>query len=122
VSAIKKEIGRLMKDFSQAEESGMSARFIFPEDFVGFQGHFPSGKVLPGVCQIQCVMLMIEHSMKKPVALREIIQAKYLSPILPMEDILCVCDVAAAGGDIIIRASFSRDRKKISELKLKVCV
>ena len=71
-------------------EGVLTARFTFPEEFVGFQGHFPSDKVLPGVCQIQCIASMIEKYTGKSFLLKEIVSAKFLSPVLPSEEIICV--------------------------------
>jgi 3-hydroxyacyl-[acyl-carrier-protein] dehydratase len=122
MSVIKKEIRRLMKDYSEIDSNNLNARFIFPEDFIGFKGHFPSGKILPGVCHIQCVILMMEMAKNKPVLLKEIVQAKYMSPILPSEEVLCICNCLEDKGDIIIRATFSREGSRISELKLRVRV
>lgn len=123
MSIIKRDIERCMKGLSQVDENTLTASFIFPEDFVGFQGHFPSHKVLPGVCHIQCVTLMFERSKKRPVFLKEIIQAKYISPVLPSEELVCVCSNSGKEGeDIVLKATISRETRKVSELKLRVSI
>ena len=122
MSIIKSDIERCMKGLTPVDGNTLKAVFIFPEDFIGFQGHFPSHKVLPGVCHIQCVTLMFERAKERPVCLKEIIQAKYISPVLPSEEIVCVCSSTQEGADFILKATISRDNLKVSELKLKVSI
>ena len=111
-----------MKGLTAVDGNALTAVFIFPEDFIGFQGHFPSRKVLPGVCHIQCVTLMFEKAKERPVTLKEIIQAKYISPVLPSEELICVCSSAQEGRNFILKATLSRDSQKVSELKLRVSI
>ena len=68
-----------MTDLAVSDQR-LTASFLFPEDFIGFQGHFPGNKILPGVCQIQCVISMLEKWKKKNIVLREIVLAKFFSP------------------------------------------
>jgi len=98
-----------------------TSHFVFPEDFIGFQGHFPAKKILPGVSQIQCALSTLEKANKKAVALKEILLAKYLAPIAPGEEVTCVCgEIQEKDGDHTVKAVISRDNTKISELKLRV--
>ena len=118
---MKKAIEQCMKDYKAAENGVLDACFIFPEDFIGFQGHFPDNKILPGICQIQCVIAVLEKWKGRRAVLREIIVAKFLLPVLPLEELMCtVSHIDESNGAMIMKASFSRDNKKISEIKLKV--
>ncbi len=110
-----------MVDFRITESGELSAGFIFPEDFIGFQGHFPGNKILPGICQIQCALSMLEKWQGKSAVLKEIITAKFLSPVLPSEELICKGrNIEESGGVFILKAAFSRNNKKVSEMKLKV--
>ncbi|MEK6582621.1 MAG: hypothetical protein AABZ25_09580 [Nitrospirota bacterium] len=118
---IKKEIVQYMTDLAVSDQR-LTASFLFPEDFIGFQGHFPGNKILPGVCQIQCVISMLEKWKKKNIVLREIVLAKFFSPISPLEKLTCECrDIKDTEKEFTLKASVSKDGKKISELKLRVC-
>jgi 3-hydroxymyristoyl/3-hydroxydecanoyl-(acyl carrier protein) dehydratase len=55
------------------EGSSLSSRFTFPPEFIGFQGHFPDKKILPGV-QVQCALSLIEKR-GQTVVLKEIVLA-----------------------------------------------
>ncbi len=119
---IREEIAGHMFDLKQTEQGGLTARFIFPEDFIGYQGHFPGNKILPGVCQIQCIITMLEKWGKKNIVLKEIVLAKFLSSILPSEELTCACnDIGESSGVFTLKASCRKNDEKVAELKLKVC-
>lgn len=121
MSRIKREIVGSMAGLT-GDGSTLSARFRFPGEFVGFQGHFPGKKILPGVCQVQCVLSMLEEHAKRPVILREIVLTKFFTPVLPDEEISCVCrDVQNSTVDFTVSARISRGGDKVSELKLRLC-
>jgi 3-hydroxymyristoyl/3-hydroxydecanoyl-(acyl carrier protein) dehydratase len=120
LSIIKSEIERAMTGL---EKSGarLTSCFTFPSGFIGFQGHFPQKKVLPGVCQIQCVLTLLEQGSGKAVALKEVVLAKYFSPVFPDEEVTCVInDTGDACGEVVVKAAISRKSDKIAEMKLRV--
>ena len=121
MSRIKREIVGSMRGLA-GDGSTLSARFVFPEEFIGFQGHFPEKKILPGVCQVQCVLSMLEEHAKRPLTLREIVQVKFFTPVSPGEEITCVCrDVQNSTVDFTVKAQMSRGDQKVSEMKLRLC-
>lgn len=110
-----------MSDLKRTEDGCISARFSFPEDFTGFQGHFPEKKILPGVCQVQCVINMIEKWGGKRLILKEVVLAKFLSIVSHSEELTCTCNVIdESDGNCTLKAAFNKDNKKIAEVKLKV--
>jgi 3-hydroxyacyl-[acyl-carrier-protein] dehydratase len=121
ISRIKEEIAQSMVSLKTHEELTQIAQFVFPEDFIGFRGHFPAKKILPGVCQIQCILAMFEQLKNKPLVLKEIIQVKFIQPVSPGEKITCICkNMAVSQNDFILKASIIRDDQRISDLKLRV--
>jgi 3-hydroxyacyl-[acyl-carrier-protein] dehydratase len=108
-----------MIGFERAE-TGIVSRFVFPETFVGFQGHFPDKKVLPGVCQVQCALSTAERANQKKLRLKEIVLAKYFAPVGPGEEILCTCSDIADTPEFTFKAAISKGTIKVSELKLRV--
>lgn len=104
----------------KASERTLSARFIFPLDFTGFQGHFPGKSILPGVCQIQCALTMLEQGKQGVVQLKEVVLAKYFSPVLPGEEVDCTCSNVADSGEFVMKAAIAIGGRKVSELKLRV--
>lgn len=105
------------------EGAALTARFRFPPEFIGFQGHFPQKKILPGVCQIQQVLSMLEKETVKQVALKEVVLAKYFSPVFPDEEVVCVIsDMGSGKGERLVKAAITKGAAKVAELKLKVVV
>ncbi len=105
------------------ENGKLSSHFAFPPEFIGFQGHFPEKKILPGICQIQCVLTTLEKGTGKAVVLKEIVLAKYFSPVFPDDKVNCVVvDIGETSGEIIVKADITKDAARVSELKLRVSV
>ena len=120
MSTIKSEIERSMTGL-QKEGKRLMSCFAFPSGFIGFQGHFPQKKVLPGVCQIQCALTLLEQGSGKAVVLKEVVLAKYFSPVFPDEELTCVIsDMGDACGEVVVKAAISRASEKIAEMKLRV--
>lgn len=120
MSTIKAEIEHYMTEVTKGGRA-LTSRFAFPEAFIGFQGHFPEKKILPGVCQIQCALSTFEKGNGAAVALKEVLLAKYFSPVFPGEEVLCSVSHAENGAEgIILKAAFTKGASRVAELKLRV--
>lgn len=109
VTNVKKEDGKLMSTFR------------FSPEFIGFQGHFPEQKIVPGICQIQCVLTTLEKGTGKVVDLKEVVLAKYFAPLFPDDEAACVISEGnATSGEQVVRAAITKKSARISELKLRV--
>ena len=122
MSRIKAEIKQYMTGDTK-EGATLTSRFAFPPEFIGFQGHFPGKKILPGVCQIQCALATFEHGAGKPVVLKEIVLAKYFSPVFPDDEVTCVVsDPGGSGNEFTVKAVITKDSVKVAELKLRLAL
>lgn len=120
MSKIKSELEQYMTGM-EIEGLTLTTRFTFPPEFIGFQGHFPAKKILPGVCQIQCALSTLEKGRGKNVVLKEVVLAKYFSPLFPDDEVTCVVsDGGATSGEHTIKAVITKNTVKIAELKLRV--
>ena len=101
---------------------GAEATFTFSEDFSGFQGHFPAGKILPGICQVQCVLALLSRWQDNSPRLVEITSAKYVLPIVPGETITCKIHGLKQNGDSVLslKASILKGSERVSDFRLKV--
>lgn len=120
MSTIKAEIERSMTGLVK-EGRRLTSHFAFPPGFIGFQGHFPQKKLLPGVCQIQCVLSLLEKGSGRAVVLKEVVLAKYFAPVFPDDEVTCVIsDIEDTSEEFVVKAAISRATAKISEMKLRV--
>lgn len=123
MKTIKSQIEELMK-LRSFDDGTLEGSFVFPPDFAGFQGHFPTGAILPGACQIQALLSMLEKFAGKPLALKEVVLAKYIVPVLPNEEIVFKtsdCFDPDSPGSTV-KAVINRAGVKVSEIKLRVAL
>jgi len=104
-----------------AADKRVTARFLFPSTFIGFQGHFPERPVLAGVCEIQAVKVILREWKKVPVAIKEIILAKFYSPVTCGEELLFECREREENGrEAVVTTIVTGRGEKIAELRLRV--
>jgi len=63
----------------------LTAEFVFPEDAVWFQGHFPGQPTLPGVAQIQLVLDCFSRAVAGRCYLRRLGRVRFKRMIRPQE-------------------------------------
>jgi 3-hydroxyacyl-[acyl-carrier-protein] dehydratase len=108
-----------MSDWETGADRVIRARFVFPEDFTGFQGHFPERPVVPGVCLVQSVLAMLEKWHGGPVRLKEISNAKFYSPSTSGEVLEVTCSVKdKTDKEIRADAVVAHRGKKTAEIHL----
>ena len=122
MSIIFKEIEKYMSGLTQDSDGKITASFIFPPEFIGFKGHFPNRPVLPGVCSIQAVTAIFKTLKKREVNLREIVLAKFFTPVSANQELFFECRSTKEENDqSLVKVSVaSGDGKKIAELQLKL--
>ena len=121
MSKLKNEIKACMSELLKTENQGLSGKFSFPKEFLGFQGHFPGNPILPGVCKIQAAILMLEEAKKKPLRLKEIILAKFFAPVTANEEVIFnLKELDILDSEEEIEVLVSAKDKKIAQLKLRV--
>ena len=110
-----------MSDLAETKKGEVTARFLFPAKFIGFQGHFPGKPVLPGVCNIQAVIVMLQAWEEMDIGLKEIVSVKFLSPVSHGEEIVFnYRNQTKSNGEALIKASVISKDKKVAELQLRV--
>jgi len=121
VSPLSRQIRECMSELREAEKGTLTARFVFPAEFLGFQGHFPGKPVLPAVCEIQGAVAMLEAWKKTGVVLREIILAKFSAPVTCDEEVVYACSMGMEDRDgAVVKATLSKDGRRIARFKLRV--
>ena len=110
-----------MSRFETDGQGNVSARFVFPGDFLGFQGHFPDNPVLPGVCMLQAVMVMAGKWAGTPGELKSLVLAKWFAPTGPGAELDFLVRVSPNGaGGAKLKTKITRGGDKVAELILAV--
>jgi 3-hydroxyacyl-[acyl-carrier-protein] dehydratase len=114
-------IKECMSDLRCDSENILSANFIFDKDFLGFKGHFPDKAILPGICKIQAAILMFEEFSNKSAHLKEVVLAKFFSPVSANEPVVFSLERLQEGEDeYLLRVKVSALEKKVADLQLRV--
>ncbi len=110
-----------MSDLTEAGGGRLTARFLFPPEFIGFQGHFPERPVLPAVCKIQAAVAMLEAAKRWRVRLDEIVLAKFTAPVTCDEEVEFLCTTVMEGANsAVVKATVSKNGENVSRFKLRV--
>ena len=122
MSIIFQEIEKCMSHLTQDSDGKITARFVFPPEFIGFKGHFPNRPVLPGVCSIQAVTAIFKTLKKEEIRLREIVLAKFFTPVSANQELFFECrNTKEEKGQSLIKVLVvAGNGKKIAELQLKL--
>ena len=118
---LRDEIRRCMQGLSSDGNGHLSARFVFPDTFIGFQGHFPGNPVLPGLCTIQAVLVMLESSRKRQPLLQHMINIKFLSMVRP--DSVLQFESSVSNDDSgcnVVKTAVSCNGSRIAQISLQV--
>ena len=119
MSQMNREILACMSGLTVSGENGLCAHFIFPEEFVGFQGHFENHPILPGICKILAVVAMCSKHYDKVFRLKNVVSAKYVAPVTYAQRITVDCDLMPReNGAINVHAVIKKEEKKVAMLKL----
>lgn len=70
---------------------GWHQSYLLPVSFAGFEGHFPDNPVVPAVVQILMGLQLAESAAGKALTIVQVLKAKFLQPLRPLETIEVCC-------------------------------
>jgi 3-hydroxyacyl-[acyl-carrier-protein] dehydratase len=70
---------------------GITRRYRFSDDFIGFSGHFPGYPILPAVVQLITAQSLIEEQKECELEFYSVQNAKFLHEIKPGEELEITC-------------------------------
>lgn len=82
-----------------------------------YEGHFPQQAVVPGVCTLTIIRECLARILSKPVAFVGIKECKYVSALIPQNDLRCVINLTLTEG--VVNAVVVRVDSLQTVLKLK---
>ena len=106
------------------EKGGEGEYTISAELFAGhpiYEGHFPSQPVVPGVCTLTVIRECLGNILGRQVAFTSIKECKYLSALLPEDNIPITINIAIAEGSQL-RATVVNNSSAQTVLKLRATI
>jgi 3-hydroxyacyl-[acyl-carrier-protein] dehydratase len=122
MNALQKAIEQGALNAPQACETDSVCRsFRFGKEFAGFDGHFPDYPILPAVAQIQMILSTAQMVLKTPVNLLGVLNAKFMIPIKPEQEIVVKCHLmeSAQGVEVKARLTLGPDLAATFTLQLE---
>lgn len=90
------------------DSSGMiEGRFVFAENFAGFDGHFPEHPILPAIVEIMTVVWLVGEQSGYGQRLVNVEDAKFLAPVRPDQELLVRCQQRTIKGKLLYDARFT---------------
>ena len=121
MSKLGRAIKECMHGLGSDPQGNIKASFNFPLEFIGFKGHFPGKPILPGVCKIQAILCMLEAVTQKKPRLKEIVLAKFFTPVTCNEEIaLTVSQLLEGNEGVLVKALITNRDKKIANIQLRI--
>ena len=121
MSEISGQTRQCMSDLTETGAGELRARFLFPAEFIGFKGHFPGKPILPAVNEIQAALAMLEAWKGRRVTLRDIILAKFATPVTCDEEVVYLCSVTMEDGhSALVKATVATDGGNVARFRLRV--
>ncbi len=118
MSKVTEELNKLILNLNGDSEC-LYADMTFPSDFIGFEGHFPGNKILPGFIQVQCIIAILEKYHNKNYLIKEIQAARYKAPVFPNEKISFRLEIITAD-TIAVKAFVTSQTEKKSDIKIEI--
>lgn len=85
MNSLKQAVADAVQGEPRILDDEISVLFQLSEDFLGFQGHFPSKALLPAFVQILMGRHVLQRWLDKPLRLSLVDRAKFKMPIGPGE-------------------------------------
>ena len=116
---LKNEINTALVEFTPDGSNTAHTAWVFPPEFLGFQGHFPGNPVCPGVCVMLAQLEAAARITGTELELLEIENTKFTWPIFPGRRVEGVVKATPAGEGVWrVQADLKRGERRIAKLLL----
>ena len=86
-----------------------------------YEGHFPQQPVVPGVCTLTIIRECLGEILSRGVSFKSIKDCKYVSALIPQEDLRIILNIAITDQDKI-NVTVIREDNQQPVLKLKATI
>jgi 3-hydroxyacyl-[acyl-carrier-protein] dehydratase len=120
-TSIRDQLKRCLLRANTRADGGATMAFRYPEEFTGFKGHFPGDPILPGVCLIQSLQVGLERAWQMPLRLVEIVNAKFVSPSRPGDELVFTARRIGRGeAPLTVSVEVARNDQRVAEFKVNL--
>ena len=121
MSILKAQIKKLLHHIVDHKDGKITAEISYPDDFKGFEGHFPGKPIVPAVCNVLTVLTLLELSLNQKVYLKSIISSKFKGPVGPKEELVIELRLETQSESWNkVKAFFKSKGNKIVEMLIEV--
>jgi 3-hydroxyacyl-[acyl-carrier-protein] dehydratase len=108
MNKILQEISAASLGVVTTDDSGMlEGRYLFPERFAGFAGHFPEHPILPAIVEILTVVSLVGVQIGHRQRLVAVVDAKFLKPVRPNQELMVRCQPRTVKGKLLYDAQLT---------------
>jgi 3-hydroxyacyl-[acyl-carrier-protein] dehydratase len=102
------------------DAGSFQARYLFPEGFCGFDGHFPGHPILPAIVELLTVVSLAGEQAGYKQRLVAVEEAKFLIPVRPGQEILVSCRPRTVKGKLLLDARLTVAGKTSASLLIEL--
>lgn len=95
-------------------------RYLFPESFAGFDGHFPDFPILPAIVEIRVVVSLVGEALNCRQRLVAVQDAKFLNPVRPGQELSVRCRTRSIQGKELYDAQLSVGATGVASMLLEL--
>lgn len=99
-------------------DGSFEGRYLFPESFAGFAGHFPGFPILPAVVQIRAAVALVAEVKGLGQRLVAVQDAKFLNTVHPGQELTVSCRTRAVHGKELYDLRLTAGEVTVSTLLL----
>jgi 3-hydroxyacyl-[acyl-carrier-protein] dehydratase len=112
-------VNSALKPIEQTENGG-HRNFLFNEDFIGFDGHFPDYPILPAVLQVLLAQMVAEQLVGKKMDFSSLTRAKFSEQLRPDMPIDVRVTYSEEEGHYLCRCELHTTEKRAASFTLQL--
>ena len=103
---------------AQKTDRGWEKEYVFPQSFLGFQGHFPNQPILPAVVQVMIFRESIAEKLNQNLEIETMTRAKFLKVINPDTPVTAIWTLKETEGQFLCKCLLESEGERVSSFNL----
>jgi 3-hydroxyacyl-[acyl-carrier-protein] dehydratase len=122
MNTLTKNIQMCCRQPAQKTDRGWEKEYIFPQSFLGFQGHFPGRPILPAVVQVMIFRESIAEKLNQNLVIATMTRAKFLKVINPETPVTAIWTLKETEGQFLCKCLLESEGERASSFNLTLIV